>query len=287
MKLSDSQNYINNQQLIRKLIEFVDFESTNIILEIGPGKGVITNALVGQKKKVIAIEADTKLFSELQKKYADITNLYLIQADFLKYSTPNEPFIIVSNIPFNITADIVRKITNEQSKLHAAYLIMQKEAAIKFLGAPYAHSPLLSHILNINFEIKKLMEINKSNYSPRPKFDTEFISIKRRSVPVFNGQKSEQFKDFLVYIFERRKPRIKEALKSVMSNLQVKIILSNLHITEDSEIKKIIFTDWVSIFKTFIDHAPEKSKKKIYGSYKKLLLEQSQLKKINRTRKDD
>lgn len=67
MKLSDSQNYINNQQLIRKLIEFVDFESTNIILEIGPGKGVITNALVGQKKKVIAIEADTKLFSELQK----------------------------------------------------------------------------------------------------------------------------------------------------------------------------------------------------------------------------
>lgn len=286
MRLSDSQNYINNQQLVRKLLEFVDFESTQTILEIGPGKGIITDALIKQNKKIIAIEADRKLFSELQKKYANVTNFSLVQADFLKYTTPNEPFIIVSNIPFNITANIVRKITDEQSKLHTAYLIIQKDAAIKFLGAPHAHSPLLSHILNINFEIKQLMDIDKSNYSPRPKFDTAFISIKRREKPVFDRQKSEQFKDFLVYIFERRKPHIKEALKSVMSHLQVKIILNNINIPEDKEIKRILFIDWVSIFETFISHAPEKSKIKIYGSYKRLLVEQSQLQKMNRTRKD-
>lgn len=286
MGLSNSQNYINNQQLVHKLLKFINFESTKTILEIGPGKGIITDVLIKQNKNIVAIEADPKLFSELQKKYANVTNLSLIQADFLKYTTPNEPFIIVSNIPFNITASIVRKITDEQSKLHTAYLIMQKDAAIKFLGAPHAHSPLLSHILNINFEIKLLMDIDKSNYSPRPRFDTAFISIKKREDPVFNKQKSEQFKDFLVYIFERQKPRIKEALKSVMSNLQVKIILNNINTPEDKETKKILFIDWVSIFETFISHAPEKSKIKTYGSYKRLLVEQSQLQKINRTRKD-
>ena len=286
MRLSDSQNYINNQQLVNKLFRFVDFELAKTILEIGPGKGIITSTLIKQNKKIVAVEADPRLFHELQKKYANVTNLSLIQADFLKYTTPDEPFLIISNIPFNITADIVRKITDEQSKLHTAYLIMQKDAAIKFIGAPHAHSPLLSHILNINFEIKLLMDIDKSNYSPRPKFDTAFVSIKKRENPVFDKQKSEQFKDFLVYIFERRKPRIKEALKSVMSNLQVKIILNNMNIPEDKEIKKILFIDWVSIFETFISHAPEKSKTKTHGSYKKLLVEQSQLQKINRTRKD-
>jgi len=286
MGLSDSQNYINNQQLVNKLLGFVDFESAKIILEIGPGKGIITDAIIKRNNKIIAIEADPKLFSELQKKYVNVANLSLVQADFLKYTTPNEPFIIVSNIPFNITASIVRKITDEQSKLHTAYLIMQKDAAIKFIGAPHAYSPLLSHILNINFEITLLMDIDKSNYSPRPKFDTAFVSIKKREKPVFDKPKSEQFKDFLVYIFERQKPRIKEALKSVMSNLQVKIILNNINILEDKEIKKILFIDWVSIFETFASHAPEKSKTKIYGSYKKLLVEQSQLQKINRTRKD-
>lgn len=284
--LSNSQNFIDNKQLIHKLLRFVDFESTDLILEIGPGKGFITDALLKQNKKIIAIEADPRLFSELQKKYADLSNFSLVQADFLKYPTPSEPFIIVSNIPFNITANIVRKITNEESKLHTAYLIMQKEAAIKFLGAPYAHSPLLSHMLHINFEIKLLMNIDKSNYSPRPKFDTTFVSIKRRGQPIFSKQKSDQFKDFIVYIFERRKPRIKEALKSVMSSLQVKIILEHLQIPEDKEMKKIMFTEWVSIFETFTSHASEKSKTKIYGSYKKLLVQQSHLQKTNRTRKD-
>ena len=286
MGLSDSQNYINNQQLVHKLLGFVDFESTKTILEIGPGRGIITDVLIKQNKNIIAVEADPKLFSELQKKYANVVNLSLIQTDFLKYATPNEPFVVISNIPFNITASIIRKITDEQSKLDTAYLIIQKDAAVKFIGAPHAHSPLLSHILNINFEIKLLMDIDKSNYSPRPKFDTAFVSIKKRKSPVFDKQKSEQFRDFLVYIFERRKPRIKEALKSVMSNLQVKIILNNINIPEDKEIKKILFIDWVSIFETFISHAPEKSKEKTHGSYKKLLMEQSQLQKINRTRKD-
>ena len=67
MGLSDSQNYINNQQLVNKLLGFVDFESAKIILEIGPGKGIITDAIIKRNNKIIAIEADPKLFSELQK----------------------------------------------------------------------------------------------------------------------------------------------------------------------------------------------------------------------------
>lgn len=284
--ISHSQNFINNKETIDKLISYVNLKATDTVLEIGPGKGIITDVLIGKSKRIIAVEADQKLFADLKKRYSNITNLLLIHADFLKYQLPKDPFIVVSNIPFNITANIVRKITDENSKLNTAYLIMQKDAAIKFLGAPYAHSPLLSYFLNINFEIKLIIDIDKSNYTPRPNFDTSFVSFKRRAAPILNMQGSEQFKDFMVYIFERRKPLIKKALKSVMSNLQVKIILDNLHIPEDKEIKKVSFDDWINIFKTFISHAPEKSKMVISGSYKNLLLEQSQLNKINRTRKD-
>ena len=67
MGLSDSQNYINNQQLVNKLLGFVDFESTKTILEIGPVNGIITDVLIKQNKNIIAIEADPKLFSKLQK----------------------------------------------------------------------------------------------------------------------------------------------------------------------------------------------------------------------------
>jgi 16S rRNA A1518/A1519 N6-dimethyltransferase RsmA/KsgA/DIM1 with predicted DNA glycosylase/AP lyase activity len=62
MKLSDSQNYINNQQLVAKLLDFVDFDSVDTILEIGPGKGIITDALIRTNKEIISVEADQKLF---------------------------------------------------------------------------------------------------------------------------------------------------------------------------------------------------------------------------------
>jgi len=272
--------------VVNELISHVNFTATDLVLEIGPGKGVITDFLIKKSKKVLAIEADPRLFSDLRKKYASATNLLLVHADFVKYPLPKKPFIVVSNIPFNITANIIRKVTDEKSELNTAYFILQKEAAIKFLGAPYAHSPLLSHILNINFEINHLMDIARLNYVPKPRFDTTFISIRKRKKPVFEGQGAEQFRDFLVYIFERRKPNIKGALKSVLSNLQTKIILDNLNISAGTETKKIIFTDWVKIFETFAQHAPDKSKKMIGGSYKRLLAEQSQLKKVHRTRND-
>lgn len=285
--LSHSQNYLNNQDVVRKLVSFVDFKEANLVIEIGPGKGIITDELLKKAGKLVAVEADAKLARSLREKYALSRKFHLVESDVLRHELPDEPFLVVSNIPFNITADIIRKITDDSSRLQSAYLILQKEAATKFLGAPYAHSPLLSHFLQINFNIEKLMPIARTNYTPRPSFDTAFVSFRRKLAPVFEDVEAEQFKDFLVYIFERRKPLIKEALKSVMSNLQVKIILERLSIPLDRNIKKILFADWADIFKTFLTHTPKKSKKAIAGAYKKLLQEQSQLKKEHRTRRDD
>lgn len=284
--LSHSQNYLNNKEIVLRLISFVNFQETPLIIEIGPGKGIITDELLKKAQKILVIETDKKLAESLRKRYAGNGKLTIAEDDFLQYELPKETYSVVSNIPFNITADIIRKITSDPN-LRCAYLILQKEAAIKFLGAPYAHSPLLSHFLQINFDIGELMPIARTNYMPRPKFDTTFVSFRRKQAPVFEGTEAEQFRDFLVYIFERRKPLIKEALKSVMSNLQVKIILGHLNIPPDRNLKKILFSEWTDIFKTFMAHAPDKSKRAIAGAHKKLIQEQSRLKKEHRTRKDD
>ena len=284
MKLSNSQNYINNQHLVSELMDFVDFESTKIVLEIGPGKGIITDFLIKKNKEIIAIEADQKLFSELQRKYANISNLSIIHTDFLKYDLPKEPFIVVSNIPFNVTADIIRKLVD--SSMESSYLIMQKEAANKYLGAPVAHSPLLSHFIKNRFKIEKLMDIDRKNYTPKPSFDTSFVKFKRRKKPFFEQKQERLFKDFLTYIFERRHAELGKALKQIMSSLQIKIMCKEIGLTRESNIKKIVFEDWVEIFKSFRNHSLKISKNKISGKYEKLLQEQSKLTKRHRTRRD-
>lgn len=286
MKLSNSQNFINNQKLIDRLISVVDFSESDQVIEIGPGKGIITNSLIKYSRNLIAIEYDKNLFSSLHKKYLNTKNLELIHQNFLKFKLPNKFFIVVANIPFNITADIVRKLTDLNLKMRTAHLIIQKEAAVKYLGAPYAHSPLLSHFLKIHFDISKHFDIDRSNYTPTPNFDTTFIKIKRRNIPLLNMEDEELFKDFLTYTFERRHIEFGKAVKQIMSSLQVKILCKEVGIELDSPIKSILFEQWLEIFKIFKEHSPQKYQNKIFGKYQKLKAEQSKIKKVYRTYKD-
>lgn len=286
MRLSDSQNFINNQKLVDRIMSLINFEKDMMVLEIGPGKGIITDSLLRFSSKIVSVEADRDLYLTLARKYNGNNKIKLIHGDFLKTPLPKEDFMVVSNIPFNITANIIRKITVKDSKLRSAYLIVQKEAAIKFVGAPYAHSPLLSHFLKINYEIERLVDIDRQNFTPIPAFDATLLMIRKHDTPAIIEQDQEKFKDLLTYIFQRYKDKLRPALKSLMSNLQIKIMCHSIGIEQDIEIKKITFVTWVKIFETFKTHASIKSQNTIAGKYIDLIKEQSNLTKVNRTRKD-
>lgn len=272
-----SQNFINNRGIISTIISHVDLSRTDLILEIGPGKGIITDAIIKPYNKVIAIEIDKDLCTKLQKHYQSVKNISIVNADFLIYPLPKEEFSIVANIPFNITADIIRKITAEKSLLQAAYIITEKEAAYKFVGAPYAESPLLSHYLQIHYEVRFLLEIDRKNFSPVPNVDIGFILISKRRKPIFNKEDETQFKDFITYIFSRTGATLKDALKSIFSNLQSKNIIQQLGVSENILKKKVTFYDWVKVYKSFSKHTTDKSKFIIRGAFDKLNQDKSRL----------
>jgi 23S rRNA (adenine-N6)-dimethyltransferase len=99
-----SQNFIKSSQLVKELISFSDLSSTDLIIEIGPGRGVITQELLKLNLNVVAVEKDRDLISSLRNKFSSNSNLKLINQDFLSWNLPTEPFKIFSNIPFSITA---------------------------------------------------------------------------------------------------------------------------------------------------------------------------------------
>ncbi len=277
-----SQNFINNRGVISTIVSHVDFSRTELIIEIGPGKGIITDAIIKPHNKVIAVELDKDLYSNLQKHYKDVSNISIVHADFLKYALPNVEYSIVANIPFNITADIIRKITDESSLLQTAYIITEKKAAYKFVGAPYAESPLLAHYLHIQFDVRFLMQIDRKHFTPEPRVDIGFISITKRRTPIFNKNDEIQFKDFITYLFSRTGATLKESLKSIFSNLQANNIIQQLGVSENISKKKIKFFDWVKVYKTFVEHSPSKSKVIIRGAFEKLNQDKAKLQSQNK-----
>jgi len=111
--LGYSQNFLVNKKLVERLISKSNIDVTDYVIEIGPGKGIITDVLSQHAGEVVAVEYDQELYNNLVR-YHSHDNVTYIFGDFLKYKLPlNRRYKIFSNIPFQITADIIRKLTDD------------------------------------------------------------------------------------------------------------------------------------------------------------------------------
>jgi len=94
-------------------VENIFISESDLVLELGAGKGAITNILSNRARKVLAVEYDQKFIRKL--KQLEMKNTVIIQQDILKISLPREPFVVVSNIPFAITTPIMKMLLNKPS----------------------------------------------------------------------------------------------------------------------------------------------------------------------------
>ena len=282
-RLSHSQNFLVDEQLIQRLLSYVELGQADTVLEIGPGRGALTDALARLVPRVIAVEADTRLLFALLNRFAACHRIMIVHGDFLDYPLPARPFIVVANIPFNHTAEIVHKLADEESGLRSAYLIMQQEAAYKYTGRPERESHLLSHFLQLTFSVDYLCQIPRSCFSPKPSVDIAFVSIRKRKNPVLNSNDARQFKDLLSYLFGRSRSSLHDALELVFSPIQVDLLFHSLRLDSGLRLSSISFIDWVNICFFFAEHGSVAAQSRIQGAYAKLLKDQAMLWKRHRT----
>lgn len=171
--------------------------------------------------------------------------------------------------------------------MYNAYLIMQKEAALKFVtDESMSETSLLSNLIQIRYTIKLLTTINRRNFSPQPKHDAAFIHFARKQHNIFvTDDQEEVFHDFLCFVFNRSKPHTNDALADIIPRKVVTQILQKLKIKNNRRIKTLTFDEWLSVFNNIDFTLNERAMLAIKGSYRKLLKEQKRLQKVHRTRK--
>jgi 16S rRNA (adenine1518-N6/adenine1519-N6)-dimethyltransferase len=177
-KKSLGQNFLQNPRVIQKIIDTAGLTGKELAVEVGPGMGVLTKELVKHAKKVIAIETDRELFASLQKNFANQNNLQLVFGDALKVPPPEEPYMLVANIPYYITSPLLDHYIrdNTQNLPTRAVLLVQKEVAQKICAKPPHMNVLALHVQT--FGIPKLIAtVTKGNFNPTPKVDSAIIRI--------------------------------------------------------------------------------------------------------------
>ena len=141
-KKSLGQNFLRDHSTLAKIIAAANIKSDETILEIGPGRGILTQELASRAKKVIALELDQRLISELLAKFPPYRNVAILHQDALTFLPPKEPYKLVANIPYYITSPILNHFLREQPEScrpTSLTLLVQKEVAEKIVAASKAN----------------------------------------------------------------------------------------------------------------------------------------------------
>jgi 16S rRNA (adenine1518-N6/adenine1519-N6)-dimethyltransferase len=214
------QNFITDTNILKKIISLSQIENENV-LEVGPGRGALTQFIVGEAKKVLCYEIDTDLKEYLQPLEDEASNIKIIYDDFLNSKNQdeinnyfnNESVVLLSNLPYYITTPILFNfLTNNIYK--TCVLMMQKEVANRILAAPKCKEyGSLSVNIQSFCKVKKLLNVGRQNFYPIPDVDSTLISIEKVN-PV-----DQEFISFTRSIFENKR-------KTLYNNLVNNLLLS-------------------------------------------------------------
>lgn len=256
-KNSLSQNFIKDRDIVRQLIDVSDLNISDTVVEIGPGHGIITTLLCGKVSKVLAIEKDVELANRLIKRTQNITNLQIINQDFLDYQLPENKYKIFANPPFSITAEILNKILLSDNLPDSIFLIMQLEAADKFIGNKFESQS--SILFKPFFEIENLGDIDRTSFTLKPQVKIVFVKFKKRDIPFIKASDKQDFHNFVVYGFSQWQPTVLDAYKKVLTYTQLTTIKKTLKIGDITP-SELSLDKWLLFFKTYLKIVNNKSR---------------------------
>lgn len=218
------QNFLLDMNLLCKIAKSAGAKPTETFLEIGPGPGGLTRALLAEGvDKVVVIEKDARcidILREIQSVYGH--RLDIIEGDALKIdlnSLFTKPFRIATNLPYNISSDFITSLLTDVSekKWITATMMLQKEFALRLRGKvgtkDYSRLSVLSHV---TCETEILFDVHPSNFTPAPKVLSAITRIKPKSLPVPCDLK--ELSDITRVTFGQRRKMIKSSLKQIHPN---------------------------------------------------------------------
>ncbi|OHA62855.1 MAG: ribosomal RNA small subunit methyltransferase A, partial [Candidatus Wildermuthbacteria bacterium GWA2_46_15] len=180
------QNFLWQRGLLNKIVTAADLSDRDLVLEIGPGLGSLTQALAQKAKRVVAIEKDGRLIPILSETLRDLGNVEIILGDALKLNWPpsmprGQRYKLVANLPYYITQPIIRRFLEAENPPELMVLLLQKEVAQRICAQPPKMS-LLAVSVQLYADVKIIDYVSKKAFWPKPKVDGAIIKLKTQSV---------------------------------------------------------------------------------------------------------
>lgn len=241
-KKSFGQNFINDKNIIYKIIECSDIKENSLVIEIGPGSGNLTKELSRVAKNVLAYEIDERLEDILYENLLGCNNVIILFQDFLQADLNNDikeynydHLYLTANIPYYITTPIIEKIIRSKIKFDKITLMMQKEVGERFSAKPGNKAyGSITVFLNYYFDIKKEFMVSRNLFTPKPNVDSVVVTLTMKKGRVANNE--DLFFKIVRSAFQYKRKNIRNNLKNYDLKLIEEVLKKyNLDLTVRAE----------------------------------------------------
>ncbi|MDO8589875.1 MAG: 16S rRNA (adenine(1518)-N(6)/adenine(1519)-N(6))-dimethyltransferase RsmA [bacterium] len=248
-KKSLGQHFLRSEKALRAIVETGDINHGETILEIGPGRGVLTKKLLEAGAKVIAVEKDDELYELLRQVYEkEIENgkLELIHGDIIEFDLSKlaaKTYKLVANIPYNITGAILKKFLETNCQPERIVLLVQKEVA-KRIVAQDGKESILSVSVKVYGAPRYIETVKAGSFTPMPKVDSAIILIDNISKKYFAHFSEKDFFTTVRTGFKSKRKKLSSNLSAIFAKEKVLETFRKLNLDENLRAEDVGIETW-------------------------------------------
>lgn len=217
-----SQNFLTDPNILRKILKAAEVNENDLVLEIGAGPGILTEALLETGAKVIAIEIDSRFANELPRLNngnLEVVRADILEVDFTKLLKGRGPAKIVANLPYHLTSPILGKILPHPELFSSSTIMVQKEVADRMCGKVRTKNySSLTLFLQFYSEVTARFEVSRNCFYPKPNVDSSVVRIDLKTPPEID---KEKLFSIIHTSFQQRRKMLRGSLSKIIPKAEI------------------------------------------------------------------
>ena len=261
------QNFLTDREAARRIVEALGDISNRTVIEIGPGRGVLTDLLIPRAKRVIGIELDRVLAAQLRMRYATKPNVEILESDFVTAEfasmvgrkpgplhdlrpTQPETVDVLGNLPYYITSDIVLRILELHHNIERAVIMVQREVAERIAAEPGNRDyGLLSATVQLFARVEKLFTLPPEAFSPPPQVHSSVLRLTMAPRLEELQVAEEPFIAFLTLAFAQKRKTLLNNLRGHYEDLAIRGALNSAGPRADVRAEALSLEKMAAVFR--------------------------------------
>jgi 16S rRNA (adenine1518-N6/adenine1519-N6)-dimethyltransferase len=235
VRKSLGQHFLNDRRILQRIVDALELSGAETVIEIGPGRGSLTELLVPRARRLVLIEYDRALATRLRDRYANIPSVSVLEADVLTVNlgaAAGGTYHLVGNVPYYITTPILFHALERPRPERAVYLV-QREVAERIVAEP-GSQPYGALSVNVQAlaHAKLLFKVAPGSFTPPPRVDSAVVRIQPRDDPAVPPGGEADFRRFVLDAFGMRRKQLRRVIRSLwqLSVEQADAVLETVHI---------------------------------------------------------